>query len=156
MKNSQDKLGRIALKCGHCKRTVSFGKDWAGRMGRCPHCQQILDIPGQALATDVAPAPDSFAASSDTSLDALDLATLQKNRADETDILPAQQDADMTVDPASRPAAAVDETWLRTHRTQCTARRPHGGSAKHTLLWVVLGLAVAAIVAGCVFLSLRG
>jgi hypothetical protein len=153
VKNSPNKLERITLKCGHCKRTVSFAKDWAGRMGRCPHCQEILDIPGQAPPADAAPDLDSFSAGSDSSLDALDLATLRKNRADETDILPAQQEAEMAIDPADRPAD-VDQTWLRTHRTQRASQR-RGQRAQQTLLWGVLALVTAAIVTGGLLLLLR-
>ena len=41
---------RIKFKCPHCDRLCRVPADLAGRQGRCPGCQGVLEVPSPAPA----------------------------------------------------------------------------------------------------------
>ena len=135
----------ISFKCEHCGKEVSFEDDWAGRMGRCPACQQILEIPGEAEDDFAGAVPD---ASSD---DTAELAFTSKaeDAAGDTDIMPAQT-ADMNGDFSPERARNEADSWLRTYK-QKTAQ----GQAGKPINWpIIIAVAAAVLIAIIILLAL--
>ena len=126
----------ISFDCEHCGEAISFDDDWAGRMGRCTSCQQILEIPGQpdeSLVTEPDP-PDSH----DTT--ELVLTPDSRNAADETDIMPAQgsESTDQTDPETARNDA---DSWLRTYKQSKAIKH-----RRSNIRWVIIIAAVAVVI----------
>ncbi len=101
----------ISFDCEHCSKAISFDDDWAGRMGRCPSCQHILEIPGQP--DDTLASEPELPANDDTA--EIIITPDTKDPADETDIMPAQgAESRSQVDPET--ARNDADSWLRTYK----------------------------------------
>ncbi len=126
----------ISFDCEHCGESISFGDDWAGRMGRCTSCQQILEIPGQP--EDSLGAESQTVSSEDTA--ELVLTAETKNAADETDILPAQgvQEASQSDPETVRNDA---DSWLRTYKqSKAIAQR------RSYIRWAIIIAAIVVVI----------
>lgn len=49
----------ITFSCPSCGKTIKTGDDSSGKTGRCPHCQNTFQIPGQAAQNPDDPLGDS-------------------------------------------------------------------------------------------------
>ena len=114
----------LRFVCEHCKESVRVEEAHAGRKGRCPHCGQIVLVPGQRLRSDeddnvsalaaalvdeapddrddddgaAVPPPPTMA---EPALDEFDLVTIEVGADFETDRYPAI-DSEPPADPQHR------------------------------------------------------
>lgn len=159
----------IRFKCSFCGGLLRVANTCAGRRGRCPACQKVVDIPGlqsgdthglsalvNAISRDslpedsaVRPAPPPPVKKEDTAVDETSISTPAANPSFETDILPADQSEIGDGKPAEpragmmhlRPVVSVPKRKKET-RPQSRSRL-----GRIILMLVVLAMVAAAIVA---------
>lgn len=115
----------IRFNCTFCGRPVRVANVCAGKKGRCPSCQRVIDIPPHsdesadgelpALAQAVEgasgqeppcePAPPPPVRLERTRIDEVDIASADADPSTETDILPAEHDAQQGVRSSPRAAS---------------------------------------------------
>ena len=39
----------IQFDCPHCRKTLRVKDEFAGKRGKCPHCQNVADVPAQSI-----------------------------------------------------------------------------------------------------------
>ncbi len=95
----------IGFLCEHCGGPVRVTDAHAGKKGRCPHCQAVVNIPHtstvDADSLNHVPPPPTVS-SNDT--DEFHLADTKTAMAFETDTYPAIQDSDKEETPPEQPS----------------------------------------------------
>ena len=117
----------LRFVCEHCKESVRVKEAHAGRNGRCPHCGEIVTIPGRRLpdaddnvsalaaalggdelaetATTVPPPPTGAA---EPDLDEFDLVDIEASADFETDCYPAVRPEDAAPEPLGAPPKPLE------------------------------------------------
>ena len=148
----------IHFGCQHCRGPVCVDDKYAGKRGRCPHCKQVVSIPGQGNAIAALAAalePDSQDADDGSLAGHVPPPPgVEEKPLEEEFILPTGDDvlADTVILPAEGgPATDTQPADRRHHRA---AQRSAGINGRRTLLIVGAVIVVlAAAVIGFVILS---
>ena len=106
----------LRFVCEHCKESVRVKEAFTGRKGRCPHCGQIVQIPGRLLG-DGEDNVSALAAALGRDDELADTATVPpppttaKPDIDEFDLVDIEAAADLETDcyPAIRPKGDAGE-----------------------------------------------
>jgi hypothetical protein len=153
----------IHFECQHCHRAVRVADTFSGKQGRCPHCDEVVQIPTTQAISALAAALASDAADTDAggtgvrippppaitepALDDEDL-PLPANNADslaDTVILPAEAAAGQAPGAVVDPFAEVFQSRPRPRAPALNMRR--------TLL-IVAGVLIVLLVALIAFVVL--
>ncbi len=147
----------IHFQCEHCHRPVRVADRFAGKRGRCPHCQETVSIPrdGDAIG-DLAAAlgPDTATAEDSASRTAVPPPPAIAEKQIEEDLVLPDDDADADLDdtvvlPAEQAESPPDTfRHARRHRQASAQRRPPINPLRVLLLAAIVIVVLAAAVLG--------